>query len=496
MGNNLYLSLLKAARPRLKKVAVIYGKEKIRFGELLEKIDAFAAFLSRQGIKKGEKAAILLKNTPEFIISAFACFKTGIVIVPLNFFLTTDELIYILNDSRTVTLISNDGFSGHFSRIKEEVNNLKKIISWDDITPAEQGNGESYTGEEDIAAILYTSGTTGHPKGALLTHKNFISDVNSCLRVVAVKEKDRSLCFLPLFHSFAFTVCLLLPIFQGGSVVLLPKILKGSKFLKLIFSKKITLFVSIPQVYKLFLKVPTLLGRIALWRVRYFVSGADALPEKVLQLFENKFKKFVLEGYGLTEAAPVVTFNPPEKRKPGSIGKALPGIEVKILDKDDNELPPNTIGELVIKGDNVMKGYFEYPEATKDTLKNGWLYTGDLGSRDEEGYIRIVDRKKDMFVCRGLNVYPREIENILRDIPQIEEVAVIGEKLKEDTEVPVAFIKKNGEISREEIIAYCRKRLANYKIPRNIFFVEDFPRTATGKISKKDIRKQSHTDRG
>jgi len=490
MRNNLYLSLKKSADPRAKKVAVIYEKEKIRFGKLLEKVNAFAAFLSKQGVKKGDKAAVLLKNTPEFIISAFACFKTGIIMVPLNFFLTTDELIYILNDSRTVTLISNDGFSGQFCRIKEEVNNLKKIISWDSIVLDEKGDTKSHSGDEDIAAILYTSGTTGHPKGALLTHKNFISDVNSCLQVVAVNEKDRSLCFLPLFHSFAFTVCLLLPVFQGGSVVLLPKILKGPKFLKLIFSKKITLFVSIPQVYKLFLNVPALLGRIALWRVRYFVSGADALPEKVLKLFENKFKKSILEGYGLTEAAPVVTFNPPVKRKPGSIGKALPGVKVKILDKDDNELPPDTIGELVIQGDNVMKGYFGYPEATKESLKNGWLYTGDLASLDDEGYIRIADRKKDMFVCRGLNVYPREIENVLRDIPQIEEIAVIGEKLKEDTEVPVAFIKKTGEISREEIIAYCRKRLANYKIPRNIFFVEDFPRTATGKISKKAIRKQ------
>ncbi|MEA2081425.1 MAG: AMP-binding protein [Elusimicrobiota bacterium] len=485
---NLHTTLKKAAEKFPKKTAVFYEDKKFKFSEVLDKIDRFAKLLKEHGIKKGDNVAVLLRNSPELIYSFFACWKIGAAMVPLNFFYTTDELIYILNDSRALILVSNESFKKHFSRVTDEVNNIKKIISWDRLTLPESppDEGEKIL-PDDTAAILYTSGTTGHPKGAILTHKNFLSDVESCRGVVAVNHKDRAICFLPLFHSFALTVCLLLPILQGGSVVLLPRILKGPKFLKLIFKRRITLFVSIPQVYSLFVKVPALIGRIALWSVNYFVSGADALPVSVLATFEKKFHKNILEGYGLTEAAPVVTFNPPELRKPGYIGKALPGIEIKIVNSEDKEMPVNEIGEIIIKGGNVMKGYFQYPEATKKALRGAWLYTGDLGFKDEDEYIKIMDRKTDMFVCRGLNVYPREIENVLRDLPQIEEVAVKGQKLKADTMVPVAYIKKRSEISETEITAFCRKQLANYKVPHHITFVEDFPRTATGKISKKDI---------
>ncbi|MBU2528246.1 AMP-binding protein [bacterium] len=484
---NLYTALKKAVEKFPKKTAVFYEDDSFNFSEVLDKIDRFAKLLKAKGIKKGDNVTVLLRNKPELIYSFFACWKIGAAMVPLNFFYTTDELIYILNDSRALILISDDSFKEHFTRITEEANNIKGIISWDNLTLPDTAEDGEEISSEDTAAILYTSGTTGHPKGAILTHRNFLSDVESCRGVVAVNHKDRAICFLPLFHSFALTVCLLLPVLHGGSVVLLPRILKGPKFLKLIFKRRITLFVSIPQVYSLFVKVPSLIGRIALWSVNYFVSGADALPVNVLASFEKKFHKSILEGYGLTEAAPVVTFNPPELRKPGYIGKALPGIEIKIVNSEGKEMPVNEIGELIIKGDNVMKGYFEYPEATKNALRGGWLYTGDLGFKDEDDYIKIMDRKTDMFVCRGLNVYPREIENVLRNLPQIEEAAVKGQKLKEDTMVAVAYIKKQNEISSSEIIAFCRKRLANYKVPHHIIFVEDFPRTATGKISKKDI---------
>ncbi len=487
MDMNLYTALKKAAEKFPKKTVIFYENACFTFSEVLDKIDRFAEVLKTKGIKKGDNVAVLLRNKPELIYSFFGCWKIGAAMVPLNFFYTTDELIYILNDSRALVLISDDSFKEHFTRVTEEVNNIKEILSWENLTLPETAKDIEGISSEDTAAILYTSGTTGHPKGAILTHKNFLSDVESCRGVVAVNHKDRAICFLPLFHSFALTVCLLLPVLQGGSVVVLPLILKGPKVLELIFKKRITLFVSIPQVYSLFLKVPALIGRIALWSVNYFVSGADSLPVNVLTAFEKKFHKSILEGYGLTEAAPVVTFNPPELRKPGYIGKALPGIEIKIVNSEGKEMPLNEIGEIIIRGGNVMKGYFQYPEATKNALRGGWLYTGDLGFKDEDDYIKIMDRKTDMFVCRGLNVYPREIENVLRDLPQIEEVAVKGQKLKEDTAVPVAYIKKQSEISTSEIIAFCRKRLANYKVPHHITFVEDFPRTATGKISKKDI---------
>ncbi|MBA3066310.1 long-chain fatty acid--CoA ligase [bacterium] len=487
MSLNLYTTLAKAAEKFPKKKAVFYENSVFSFSEVIDKIDRFAGLLTSRGIKKGDNVAVLLRNSPELIYSFFACWKIGAAVVPLNFFYTSGELIYILNDSRALILVSNDSFAEHFTRIKEEVNNIKEIISWDNQELPEKQHGGEKILPEDTAAILYTSGTTGHPKGAILTHKNFLSDVASCRAVVAVNHKDRAICFLPLFHSFALTVCLLLPILQGGSVVLLPRIIKGPKFLKLIFKRRITLFVSIPQVYSLFADIPSLIGRIALWSVNYFVSGADSLPVAVLVNFEKKFHKKVLEGYGLTEAAPVVTFNPPELRKPGYIGKALPGIEVKIVSVEGKELSSNEVGEIIIKGDNVMQGYFQYPEATKTALRGGWLYSGDIGFKDEDGYIKIMDRKNDMFVCRGLNVYPREIENVLRELPQIEEAAVKGIQLKEDTKVPVAYIKIRSAISAPEIIAFCRGQLANYKVPHHINFLEDFPRTATGKISKKDL---------
>ncbi len=489
MEKNLYEVLKKISIERGKKTALIFENGKISYSELLRKTDEFAAMLKSRGFKKSDNIAVLLRNSPEFVISAFACFKIGAAVVPVNYFLTTDELIYILNDSRSSVLISNSAFEKHFGKIREEANNIREILNWDEFSLYAGEDFPSVPAQDDPAAILYTSGTTGHPKGAILTHKNFIADVESCLKIVRLNHKVRSLCFLPLFHSFAFTVCLLLPLFSGGSAVLLPSIVKGATFLKLIFRKRITLFVSIPQVYKLFLKVPKLIGKIAFWRVKYFISGADTLSVKVISEFERKFGKKIIEGYGLTEAAPVATFNPPDKIKHGSIGKPLPGVEAKILNEEEKEAEPGEIGELFIKGDNVMKGYFEYPEATKNALKDGWLATGDLAYRDEEEYIYIVDRAKDMFVHRGLNVYPREIENVLRDIPQIEESAVIGIPREEDTFVPVAFVKTSGEISDREIIAFCRKRIAAYKVPRRIIFVEDFPRTPTGKISKKKLKK-------
>ncbi|MCD6412926.1 MAG: AMP-binding protein [Elusimicrobia bacterium] len=487
MEKNLYETLKKISAERPKKPAIIFGKRKISYSELLRQIDRFAAVLRSRGLKKSDNIAVLLRNSPEFVISAFACFKIGAAVVPINYFLTTDEIVYILNDSRSCVLISGKEGRQHFEKLKEEANNIREILDWSEFSLYEGGDFPSVPSQNDTAAILYTSGTTGHPKGAILTHKNFMADVEFCLKVVRLNHKVRSLCFLPLFHSFAFTVCLLLPMSVGGSAVLLPSIVKGTTFLKLIFRKKITLFVSIPQVYKLFLKVPKLIGKIAFWRVKYFISGADSLSIKVISEFERKFGKKIIEGYGLTEAAPVATFNPPNKIKHGSIGKPLPGVEAKILNGEEKEVEPGEIGELVIKGDNVMTGYFEYPEATKNALKNGWLYTGDLAYRDEEGYIFIVDRFKDMFIHRGLNVYPREIENVLRDIPQIEEAAVIGQPL-EDTFVPAAFVKATGKISEKEIIAACRKRLAAYKVPRKIVFVDDFPRTPTGKISKRKLK--------
>jgi len=489
MELNLYLKLKEVAEKNKKRTVLIYKNKKIRYRELLKSIDSLSYILKTKGINNGDRVAILLRNSPEFVISVFACFKIGAIAVPINIFLTPTEIIYILNDSRSKILISSSEFKDKFQQIKEETNNIKEIIDICEKNLDLDSKINKDVSTNEIASILYTSGTTGHPKGAMLTHRNFISNAESCLKIIKLTKKDRAISFLPLFHSFSFTTTLLIPLFTGASTFLMPHIIKGPKFLKLIFFKKITLFIGIPAVYKMLIKVPKLLGKIAFIRIKYFVSGADTLGEKLHIEFEKKFKKTFIEGYGLTEAAPVVTLNPPEKSMPGTIGLPIPGVELKIVDGEGKEVKNGEIGEIIVKGENVMKGYFGMEEATKKTIKDGWLYTGDLAKIEKNGYIKIVDRKKDMFVAKGLNVYPREIENVIKDIPEIEEVAVIGEKIKStETEIPIAFVKTKKEVSKQEIISYCRRRLANYKIPRKIIFIEEFPKTSTGKISKKDLR--------
>jgi len=489
---NLYNALKHSASKSAKRKALIFEKNgnwhSITCRKLVEKIDAFSSVLFQKNINRGDNVAILLKNSPEFVISAFACFKLGATIVPLNFFLSLPEILYLLNDCRAKILITGDDFKDISGKIKEEANNLEEIINLDFSEIKETGYELPFQVEvepDENAAILYTSGTTGHPKGAILTHRNFLSNVSSCHQVIEISRKDRVLCFLPLFHSFAFTTTLLLPLFSGASVVILKHLIKGKKFLKLLFSKRINFFVSIPQVYNLFLKVPALVGRILLFRLKFLVSGADTLPEKTFIQFKRKFGKTILEGYGLTEAAPVVTLNPPDKPKPGTIGKPLPGIELKIVDENGRKLSTGEIGEIIIRGENVMKDYFELPHATKGVLKDGWLYTGDLGFVDDEGYVHIAERKKDMFVSKGLNVYPKEIENVIKDIPEVEEVSVVGVDYK-NCVVPVAFLKKCN-VSEKTIISFCRKRLANYKVPKKVVFLEELPKNATGKILKKEL---------
>ena len=368
-----------------------------------------------------------------------------------------------------------------------------KVFTFDELPRKEAEH--DMVDENDIAAFLYTSGTTGFPKGVMLSHRNLISNAEACMEAIDVTQRDKVLLFLPLFHAFSFTVCVLLPVCAGASIVLLASVKPFSKVIKSIIRDRITLFVAVPAVYNILAKKNLPLFAKALMKIlvkiKLCFSGAAALPEATLLEFEKRFKIPLLEGYGLTEASPVVSVNPLKGiRKPASVGLPIPGIEVSVVAEDGAELPQGEIGELIVKGPNVMKGYFNKPEETNAVLKDGWLFTGDIVRIDADGYIFIVDRKKDLIVVDGMNIYPREIEDVVWRHPAVEECSMVGIPDGKGSEVTYLFIKKkeNVFVDDKEINGYLKGRIARFKIPRKIRFIEEFPKTATGKIKKTELR--------
>jgi len=488
-----------------KKICIKFEKTKLTYAEMDEAVSLTACGLNQLGLNVKDRAAILMENSPEYIISYFAIVRAGGISVPLNTFLTQGEISYILNDCSCKILIYSKKFLPQTEEIKKNIPDLK-IVLFDEISrippspplvkPWLVEGGEGGFDEDDVAVLLYTSGTTGFPKGAMLTHGNLISNAKACMEVMHLSHKDRVLLFLPMFHSFSFTVCVILPIYSGISIVLLTSVKPFSKIIKSIFKDRITLFVAVPTVYNILSKkrMPFFLRHIFRFfmNIRVCVSGAAALPQDTLHVFEKRFKVPLLEGYGLTEASPVVSVNPLKgMRKPTSVGPPLPGVEVAVVGEDGKKMSSGETGELIVKGANVMKGYFNKEEETKEVLKDGWLYTGDMARIDEDGYIYIVDRKKDLIIIDGMNIYPREVEDIATQYPPVEECAMVGISDGRGSEIPVLFIKKreNAIVDEGEIRRSLKGRIAQFKMPRRIIFIEEFPKTATGKIKKPDLRK-------
>jgi long-chain acyl-CoA synthetase len=413
--------------------------------------------------------------------------------MPINTFLTAREIIPILRDSGCKIIIHSQKFLTTIEEIKEEIPG-KMAVDFHGIQPhmVDQSDVKS----SETAVILYTSGTTGFPKGAMLSHNNLISNAEACRKVMHVSPRDKILLFLPLFHSFSFTVCVILPIYCGISIILLSSVKPFSNVIKSIVRDRITFFVAIPTVYNILSKrkMPFFFKYILkfLINIKVCVSGAAALPENTLLAFEERFNIPLLEGYGLTEASPVVSVNPLNGvRKPGSVGVPLPGIEVAIVGDKGEKLTPGHVGELIVRGPNVMEGYFNRSEETHEVLRNGWLYTGDVAKVDEDGYLYIVDRKKDLILVDGMNVYPREIEDIVLGHPSVEECAMIGIPDSKGSEFPILYVKKQetAMFDADEIRNYLKTLVARFKIPRKIICIDEFPKTATGKIKKRELRK-------
>lgn len=486
------------------QIAIKFGKQKITYQQLNRLANRASHALLNLGIQKGDRIGILLENRPEYIISYFSVLQIGGVVVPLNTFLAGAELLYIMNDCQLKVLITSEKFLKTIKPILPQLLSLKYTILvgspaedflvFDKLLEVESEESlKSQMDPENLAVMIYTSGTTGHPKGVMLSHKNLYSNIISCIQAFKVTQKDRFLLFLPLFHAFTFMVCVLVPIYCGTRIILLESVKSLDEIKKSILWDRISIFVGVPAVFNILAdrKIPWIVKYIH--AIRAFISGSAPLSATTIQKVEAKFGTPLLEGYGLSEASPVVSVNPLEGvRKVGSVGLPIPGVQVKIVDSVGNDLPVGQEGEIAVKGPNVMLGYYHLPEATQNTIKDGWLLTGDIGKLDDEGYLYILDRKKDMLLVRGMNVYPREIEEVLYAHPDVMECAVIGVKDAQRGEVPKAFIvpKEGASITEAEIKQYCTEKLAKYKVPRFVEFRKSLPKTPTGKILKRELSKE------
>lgn len=472
--------------------ALVYHGQAISYGELDDQVSRFAAHFQRLGVQPGDRVAICSPNCPEFVYSYLGASLAGAIVVPINLMLALPEIAFILQDAGVSCLVVHPVILEKVSLPGASSLGLKSLLVLNEETLAAISQaGEPHPvsiGEDHTCSLLYTSGTTGKPKGAMLSHFNLISNVRSLDDASDLGPDDRFICVLPMFHSFAWTVCVLLPLYLGSTMYILDSF--GPKeLLRTLVEDKITVFCGVPSMFAVLVRA----GEAARFSLKLAIAGGAGLPAEVQKGFEAKFSFPLIEGYGLSEASPVCCLNPlaPEAvRKPGSIGVPLPRVRMRLVNDQDNDVPQGEVGEIVVQGPNVMQGYWNLPEATAETLRNGWLHTGDLGRQDEDGYFYVVDRKKDMIICAGFNVYPREVEEVLLSHPQVVEAAVIGvgDPLKVETVKAFVVLENPGSVDGRALQEFLKDRLASYKIPRLWEFVSDLPKGATGKVLKKLLK--------
>ncbi len=473
-----------------------------------QRVNQVAHGLHKLGISSGNRVGLFLSNCPEYLFTYFGVIKLGGINVPINTFLSSREVQFILNDGEISTIVTDKELYNILAPVLSELPHLKHIIVVGEDIPGmipfsifDKESTENPTWAtpkyEDVAVIHYTSGTTGTPKGAMLSHKNLLAAIDSNTDVIKISHHDKIIVFLPLFHVFTFVVCILATFSHGTRIVLLSSVKPFKRVIRAILQYRINILVGIPPVFNALVnaKVPWFFRLIN--PIRVCVSGGAPLSVEVLKTFQEKFHIPLLEGYGLSETTGGICVNPLEgAQKPLSIGPPIKGVEVKVVDEDDLELGPNEVGELLVKSDSVMVGYYNQPEETEMALQNGWLRTGDMAKIDKDGYIYIVDRKKDMLIVRGMNVYPREVEDILCSHPKVAECAVIGVPDTQRGEVPKAIItlKENVTATEKEFRKFCHEKIAMYKNPKYFEFRKVLPKTATGKI-RKEMLKQEEFER-
>jgi long-chain acyl-CoA synthetase len=502
---NLASFLVRSGSVFPEDVAVVCGSSAMTWASLDVAVNRFANGLRARGVVRGDRVALACPNLPQFVVAYYAVLKLGAIVVPINILLKSGEIAYHLRDSGARALICFEGTAelplgtegrAAFAQLPECT--LFVVVgrgeageeTFDSLSQDQPPHFDTtVTAPDDTAVILYTSGTTGTPKGAELSHSNLAMNALASVAMTHLNSHDVSLVALPLFHSFGQSVQMNASAASGGSMVLLPRF-DAEAAMRAMTDHSVTIFCGVPTMYIALLNLDWKGPDLAV-SLRLGVSGGAALPVVVLRDFEQRYGVVILEGYGLSETSPVATFNHFDiKRVPGSVGVPIAGTEVGLMDEHGVLLGTDEPGEIVVRGHNVMKGYWNKPEESAQALREGWFHTGDIGRRDAAGNYYIVDRIKDMVIRGGFNVYPREIEELLMQHPAVAMAAVVGVPHEVHGEEIKAFVVAKQGVPAEgaEIIAWCRERMAAYKYPRSVELVEALPMTATGKILKRELR--------
>lgn len=484
-----------------------YAGIQTTYEQLDRQVERIAAYLQAQGATAGEGIALILPNSDAFVNLYHGALRLGMYCVPMNPLYTPQELLYMLVDSGVKWIAAPRQFAALAPMVQGIVAGVQMIAVGDGedaLVPGVVPYSEliAYTAGplharqhsiDDTAVILYTSGTTGKPKGAMLSHLNLSSNATLIGDFFNYSPDDRIVAVLPMFHVFCLSVCLNAAIFRGAELMIFPRFSPTEVF-RAVAARRASVFVGVPTMYNFLMQAarqePAHIEELS--SLRLCLSGGAALPVALQEGFENLFHLEILEGYGLSEASPVTSFVPADgrARKVGSIGVPITGVEQKIFDEADRELPPGEVGELVVRGPNVMKGYWKRPEETELALRGGWLRTGDLAKMDADGYFYIVDRKKDMIIVGGFNVYPREVEEALFSHPDIVEAAVVGVPDDQYGEAVVACVVAREGLEVGAIHAFCEQRLAKYKRPSRIELMPELPKNQTGKVLRRELRER------
>jgi long-chain acyl-CoA synthetase len=494
MGENLASILTETAERHGDRTAVKLDDVEVTYEMLNEGSGRVAGLLKERSLEPGDRVGIMLPNVPYFPIVYYGILRAGGVVVPMNVLLKGREVEFYLDDPGAKLLFAWHDFSEPAEKgadaagaecILVKPGEFEELLGQADPVP-EVDDREA----DDTAVILYTSGTTGKPKGAELSHANLRKNCTTAASTLGeISEDDVALGALPLFHSFGQTCTMNACVCNGATLTMLPRF-DPEKALEIIERDRVTIFQGVPTMYNAMLHAE---GREQsdTSTLRLCMSGGSAMPAELMKSFEEAFDCMILEGYGLSETSPVASFNHPDRdRKPGSIGTPIEGVEMKVVDDDGNEVEQGEVGEIMIRGHNVMKGYWDRPDATEEAITDdGWFHSGDMAKVDDDGYFFIVDRKKELIIRGGYNVYPREIEEVLYEHPAVQEAAVLGvpdEKMGEEVGAAVV-LKKDEEVDADELKSYVKDEVASYKYPRKVWFVDELPKGPTGKILKREI---------
>jgi long-chain acyl-CoA synthetase len=500
---NVANNVERSARHFPNRPAIVFGDRTLTYAELDAAVSQTAHALRQLGLAAGERVALFLPNIPEFPITYLAAQKLGAIAVSVNVMLTTEELRYVLEDCGAKILLTTETLWAQARPLAGALPELRHVIVCEGavegqrtlaalVADAPAGLRAADLDRDAPAAILYTSGTTGRQKGATLSHGNVVSNMYAVQHCLRTTPDDRLLLFLPLFHCFGQNFVMNAGL-NAGATLVLHRRFEPQAILSSVAKDGVTIFLAVPTVYIGLLGAAIPRERLA--GVRLFFSAAATLPVDVAEQWRARFGQSIQEGYGLTETSPFASFNHEHEHRPGSVGTPIENVEMKIVDENGTPVPQGSWGEIVIRGPNVMLGYWNRPQETARALQGGWFRTGDIAYEDEAGYFHLVDRSKDMINSAGLKIWPREVEEVLYRHPAVGECAVVGVPDPLKGEVVKAFIalRRDAQLSEEEALAFCRAHMATYKVPRAVQFVTELPKSATGKILKRVLREQSPT---